>query len=126
MTKEEWIKEQFEDDDFTFRLAWLSRKHTGLPMVVMIDVKDGENKNIPRLLFNDAVRDSWEWETLLPISLDKENPELILEDKPLNLSNNDISILKAWIIKYYDDLMKVWNGEIFQSDFIISYVNSHQ
>ena len=124
MTKEDWIKEQNEDDDFGFRLASISKRNTGLPMAILIDVKDAENKNTPRLLFNDSYEDSWKWETLVPISLDKENPVILLENHRLNLSEHAISVLKKWIIKHYDGLMEVWNGEISESEYVVSLAKS--
>ncbi|MCH5233771.1 MAG: hypothetical protein J1E16_00615 [Muribaculaceae bacterium] len=120
MTQADWIKEELKDEDFSFRLASLSLRHTGLPMVILIDTKLLDNKNTPRLLFNDSYEDRWQWETLYLISLDEENPQLLLDEPPHNLEDNSISILKSWIINHYDGLMKVWNGEIFQDEFIIS------
>lgn len=120
MTQADWIKAQLKDDDFSFRLASLSQRHTGLPMVILIDTKLLDNKNTPRLLFNDSTAESWKWETLYPISIEKENPQLLLDESPHNLTDNYISILKSWIINHYERLIKVWNGEIFQDEFIIS------
>ncbi|MCH5230249.1 MAG: hypothetical protein J1F43_00455 [Muribaculaceae bacterium] len=120
MTQADWIKAQLKDDDFSFRLASLSQRHTGLPMVILIDTKLLDNKNTPRLLFNDSYENRWQWETLYPISIDKENPILLLGEPPHNLSGNSLSLLKTWIINHYDGLIKVWNGEIFQNEFIIS------
>ena len=125
MTKEEWIKEQREDDDFGFRLASMSKRNTGLPMAILIDVQDAENKNKPRLLFNDSYEDNWKWETLVPISLDKENPEILVEGEPQKLSKHAISVLKEWIKSHYEGLMKVWNGEISESEYCVSCARSY-
>ena len=59
MTKENWIKEPQKEDDFSFRLVSISKQNTGLPMTILIDVKDLGNKNPPRLLFNDSYEGSW-------------------------------------------------------------------
>ena len=59
------------------------------------------------------------WETLVPISLDKENPVILLENHRLNLSEHAISVLKKWIITHYDGLMEVWNGEISESAYVV-------
>ena len=125
MTKEEWIREQNEDDDFGFRLASMSKRNTGLPMVILIDMRDAENKNTPRLLFNDSYEDSWKWETLVPISLDKKNPDILLKGYPQNLTEHTISVLKEWIKSHYEGLMKVWNSEISESEYCVSCAKSY-
>ena len=124
MTKEDWIKEQLKDDDFSFRLASISKQNTGLPMTILIDVKDLGNKNPPRLLFNDSYDESWQWETLVPISLDKENPQILLDNYHTILSEHAISVLKKWIKSHYEGLMKVWNCEISESEYCLSCAKS--
>ena len=94
-------------------------------MAILIDVQDAENKNTPRLLFNDSYEDSWMWETLVPISLDKENPEILLENYQLNFSECAVSVLKEWIKSHYEGLMEVWNGEVSEGEYVVSLVESY-
>lgn len=124
MTKEDWIKEQQEDDDFMLRLGNISKRNTGLPMMVWIDVKDFKGKNSPRLIFTDSYSENGD-ANLIPISIDKENPEILLENVSLTLSLHAISLLKKWIIKNYDGLMDVWNGNISHSEFIMPVVKNY-
>ena len=125
MTKEDWIKEQKYDDDFMIRLAVVDKKNTGLPMVIWIDVREPGRNEIPRLVFKDSYSGDLTPELMVPISIDRENPEVMLEGMPDNLSEHAISLLKKWIIKNYDGLMDVWNGNISHGEFIIPVVKRY-
>lgn len=125
MTKEDWLKEQKYDDDFMIRLAVVDKRNTGLPMVIWIDVMNRGREETPRLIFKDSYTEELKPELMVPISIDKENPEVLLEGFPVNLSERAISVLKKWIIKHYDGLMDVWNGNISHCEFIMPVVRSY-
>ncbi len=49
---------------------------------------------------------------LIPISIDQENPEILIKKNSnfkLKISNKDLENLKKWIVRNYEELMKVWN-----------------
>ena len=115
MTLEEWKIEQ-EDDDFMFRLGNLSKHRTGLPTVVWIEVGMGSEHVSPRMLFNNST-DSILCpadgpDALIPVSLDRHNPQVLLTDTTLNLSPAELDMIKSWIMVNYHTLMAHWNGEI--------------
>lgn len=57
---------------------------------------------------------------LIPISIDKENPQILVDGFKLKIKNKDLEKLKDWIKLHYDDLMKVWNYEIDTIEFVQS------
>ena len=115
MTLEEWKLEQ-EDDDFMFRLGNLSKHRTRLPVVVWIEANMGMKHVSPRLLFSNTtsshLRPSDRADSLIPVSLDPENPKVLLDDAVLNISPLELEAIKRWIVKNYQALMRHWNGEI--------------
>lgn len=120
MTKEDWIKQQKTDDNFGFRLASINSGHTGLPTTVWIDVMEPGVNEIPRLIFTDSIENADPYLSWLPMTLDKENPELMIEGVASLLPASDIEKIKQWIRDHYDELMDVWNGSISHCDFIIN------
>lgn len=115
MTLEEWKLEQ-EDDDFMFRLGSLSQHRTGLPTVVWIEVGTGSEHVLPRMLFSNTT-DSSLWpadspDALIPMSLDRHNPQVLLTNTTLNISPPELDMIKRWIMRNYHTLMAHWNGEI--------------
>ncbi len=57
---------------------------------------------------------------LIPISIDKENPEILADGFKLKIKQKDLGILKEWIKKHYDALMGVWKYEIDTYDFMLN------
>ena len=115
MTREEWKIEQ-EDDDFMFRLGNLSMHRTGLPVVVWIEANMGMKHVSPRMLFSNStsscLRPGDRADSLIPISLDPENPKVLLEYAVIHISPLELEAIKRWIVKNYQPLMRHWNGEI--------------
>ena len=115
MTLEEWEIEQ-EDEDFMFRLGNLSKRRTGLPVVVWIEANMGMKHVSPRMLFSNAtsscLRPCDSAGSLIPISLDPENPKLLLDDAVINISTLELEAIKRCIVKNYRPLMRHWNMEI--------------
>ena len=120
MTKEEWIKQQDTDDNFGFRLASINSCRTGLPTTVWVDVMEPGVNEIPRLIFTDSLDGTDPYFKWLPMTLDKENPDLMIEGVIPSLPTSDIETIKQWIIVHYDELMDVWNCSISHCDFIIN------
>ena len=111
-TYEEWKKAEESDDDLGFRLGSLAPKSTGLPMVVWIEVKALGSDQTPRMRFTNTTGDSLLPYSWLPISVEKENPRILVKDYELNISDEDFELLKKWIIHNCDTLTDYWNGEI--------------
>ena len=91
-------------------MAHLWEKYSGLPYIVMIDSIGIERKrknNLPRIMISL----SHDYKEIVPISIDKYNPEILidLEDKI------EFKLVSDWIKKHYSTLMRHWNQEI--SDF---------
>lgn len=122
MNRKDWIDLQLKDDNFMFRLANISGNQIGLPMMIWIDVKeDGVNES-PRLIFTDKATEYAVY-GMVPITLDRENPEIMIKDDSISVSDADLEALRKWITVYYIELMKVWNGEISHCKFIIQLLS---
>lgn len=97
MTLEEWKIEQ-EDDDFMFRLGNVSKHRTGLPAVVWIEANMGMKHITPRVLFSNytgsCLRHGDCANALIPVSLDTENPKVLLDDAVLNISPAVLEAIK--------------------------------
>ena len=115
MTLEEWKIEQ-EDDDFMFRLGNLSKHRTGLPVVVWIEANMGMKHVSPRMLFSNStgscLRPGDSAASLIPVSLDPNDPQILLDDVVLQITPNELEAIKRWIVKNYQPLMQHWNLEV--------------
>ena len=117
-TFEAWEQEQAADDDVMSVLTSLSKGETGLPMVVWIEVKRVSERQTPRMQFSNSGRDDLLPKSLVPISLDKERPQILVNGVKLNIPNKDLEDLKRWIKSNHEGLMKVWNGDISPFQFM--------
>ena len=113
-----WEQEQTADDDAMSVLTSLSKGETGLPMVVWIEVKRSSEPQTPRMQFSNSGRNGLLPNSLVPISLDKECPRILVDGVELNISNKDLEDLKRWIKSNYEGLMKVWNGNLSPYQFM--------
>lgn len=117
INRKDWIDLQLKDDNFMFRLANISSEHTGLSVMIWIDVKEEGTNESPRLIFTDKTTEYAVY-GMVPITLDKENPEIMIRDDSISVSDTDFEALSKWITAHYIELMKVWNGEISHCEFI--------
>ena len=117
-TFEAWEQEQTVDDDAMSVLTSLSKSETGLPMVVWIEVKRVSERQTPRMQFSNSGRDDLLPKSLVPISLDKERPQILVNGVKLNIPNKDLEDLKRWIKSNHEGLMKVWNGNLSPFQFM--------
>ena len=112
---EEKVEYDFTEQDMMTEMANLSKQETDLPMVVWIEVKRPTEHNKARMKFNNSNSDSLLPGELVPISIDAENPEILVKQKNTNfklkISNKDLESLKKWIKENYEELMKVWDGK---------------
>ena len=103
-------EEEFYEEIGEMASFW--KKYSKLPYEVLIDSLGIERKrenNSPRVMISldDSYKD------IVPISIDKDNPEVLIEIEVLN-----INIIKNWIIKNYDILIEHWNQEISDGEAI--------
>ena len=104
-------EEDFEGELEEMNLLW--KESLKLPYDILIDY-EGETRNhrinnSPRIFvsLDDIQRD------IVPISIDRNNPEVLIDRKVLN-----IEIIKNWIIKNYEILMKHWNQVISDGEAV--------
>ncbi len=107
-------------DDLMIEMSNLSQKHTKLPMIVWIESCRQTKHNVPRLKFENSYSKKLVPKELIPISIDKDNPELLVDGFKLKIKQKDLDILKEWIKKHYDALIGVWNYEIDIYDFMLN------
>lgn len=113
-----WEQKQTADDDAMSVLTSLSKGETGLPVVVWIEVKRVSERQTPRMQFSNSGRDDLLPKSLVPISLDKDCPRILVDGVKLNIPNKDLEDLKHWIKSNYEGLMKVWNGNLSPFQFM--------
>lgn len=107
-----------EDQDFIFEMANLSKDETKLPMTIWIESNvRSTHHNKPRMKFANSYSPKQNINDLIPISIDKENPEILIKNYKLKISSKDLDILKDWIKKHYENLIKVWNQDMTPFEF---------
>ena len=111
MTKENTM--EMKDDLVLY--TNLSKKETGLPMVVWIQVKNPLQNCAPRMKFANNTSDSLVPDDLVPISI-SENPQ-IQDDTELKISRDDFEALRHWIILNRENLLQVWESKMDSQDF---------
>ena len=117
-TYEAWEQEQAADEDAMSVLTSLSQEETGLPMVVWIEVNRPSEHQTPRMQFSNSGCNGLLPNSLVPISLDKEHPQILAVGVKRNIPNQDLEDLKRWIKSNYEGLMKVWNGNLSPFQFM--------
>lgn len=91
---------------------------TGLDVEIWVETNGKSRQmehNLPRLKFVD-LNDK----NKIPVTISKE-PELLAGYTldSINISAKQFNTLKEWIVKNYDALMDLWNGDIATDEFII-------
>lgn len=87
-------------------MANLLKDKTGLPYDIWID-EQGDDRNIPHHIPRLKVDTK---EGRIPVSIEKEPKILVDKDIP------KFRIVKKWIMKNYDILIKRWNREITNTE----------
>lgn len=93
-----------------WEMANLPKKRTGLPVIIYISGNKASHG--PRIKFFDSYADSIgeNYDLLIPLTIDK-NPDIPIKHK-LNIKKKDLEKIKQWVIKNYDLLMDLYNGNI--------------
>lgn len=118
-----FIKEEQENEDLMLEMSNLAQKHTDLPMVIWIESCRQTKHNTPRLKFANSYSTKLIPKELIPISIDKDEPKILVNGFKLHIKHKDLEKLKEWIKTHYYDLMKVWNYEIDTYEFMQTLFN---
>lgn len=100
-------EEEFEEELEEMNLLW--KESLNLPYDILIDyegkTRNHRVNNSPRVFvsLDDTQRD------LVPISIDKTNPVILL-NKDRNIP--EFEVIKNWIIRNYDILIRHWNQRL--------------
>lgn len=101
---------QEDFDEEVSEMAGLETKESKLPYRILIDYggksRNREN-NSPRIMVNLDNH----YKELVPISIDRDNPKILI-----NKDIPNFQILKQWIIMNYDILIRHWNHKIDDFD----------
>lgn len=102
--------EEILNENQLWEMANLPKKRTGAPVIIYIS--GNKSSHGPRIKFFDSYSDSVgdNYDLLVPMTVSK-NPEIPIEHK-LNIKKKDLDKIKQWVIKNYDILMALYNGEI--------------
>lgn len=109
-----------EDKEILFEMTNLRKKHTGLPMNIWLDdigAYRNIKHNVPRIKFQNDKSDKV-LDNTIPISIDKENPQILTKTVQLKLPQKDFKKLYDFIKDNYDLLIKFWNQEIDIFEFM--------
>ena len=116
MSKLRYIREftdnlsQEDFDEEVSEMAILKQSNSHLPYMFLIDY-DGKNRrrenNIPRIMISLDNH----FRELIPISIDKYNPEILIDKEIL-----EFEVIKKFIVKHYEILIRHWNQEIDDLD----------
>lgn len=110
-------EEEALGQDMMTTLGSLGKDTTHLPMVIWIEVKRSEDdRRHPQLRFANNTSDSLAPVDLIPISI-SDDPQLLVTDADLKISDADFLGLKRWIVDHRESLLKYWHGEIDTVDF---------
>ena len=108
-----------EDKDILFEMTNLRKKYTGLPANIWIDdMADARNTkhNVPRIKFQNNTSDKVT-DDLIPLSIDKENPQILTKHLSVKLSKEELNLIKKFVIINYDLLIRHWLQEIDSFEF---------
>ena len=90
-----------------------------LPFRIWIETRNHERNTI-QFLQAEYIKDkikpikkpqSIKAENLFTLSIDSVNPDIISAAKPSDISSEDISLLKDWIVSNFEELMELWNNK---------------
>lgn len=104
------------EEDFAFFWATLDKKYTGLPVDLRID--EIGSQRTPKLIhFSEPLLtfqnnyDGRIYTDVLPMSLSK-NPQVLEDAKYIKIKPEDVEVVRQFISKHDDLLMKHWRQEI--------------
>jgi len=108
-----------EDKEILFEMTNIRKKYTGLPCNIWIDdMSDARNvkHNVPRIKFQNDTGDDVN-DNLVPLSIDKENPQILSKRLKVKLSKNDFELVQQFVKNNFDVLLRHWHHEIDSFEF---------
>lgn len=107
-----------EFDEELGEMSSLTSKESGLPYKILIDSLGKYRtrlNNSPRIMIDLGGR--YRTDNIVPISIDRENPEILIEREIL-----EFEIIKNWIKKNYNTLINHWNKLVDDYDTLLKLV----
>lgn len=99
-------------------MANLTKRGTGLPVNLWVDgggIKRRISHSSYRLKMQNGYGDRASKDELVPISIDKVNPDLLIDTK-LMIKQRDFKLVQKFIIEHYDDFDLFIRGEIDEDE----------
>ncbi len=113
------LKKIFDSVEPICDMARITKGCSGLTCLILVSPNFGNNTgkhNQPRIKFQNNTSDRFQKEFLIPISIDKKNPQVLVDYDTTILGAKEINRIKQWIIKNYDVLIKYYNDEIYEEE----------
>lgn len=98
-------------------MANVSKRTTGLPMCIWVLSEIPVEHNLPRLKFQNNYSDKVQPKEMIPVSI-SDNPVLLIKNLKLKISSRDFELLRKWIIKNKELLLRYWNYDATIEDLI--------
>jgi len=95
-----------------FEMAILYQYRTGRPTVIWMSLdldRNSDEPNVPRIYFQNNYATKADKDALVPISISQE-PRILDDRQPLNISEPDLNEIKAWIKVHHKILHPPYDG----------------
>ena len=99
--------------DYVIEMTNIRPSRSGLPMVIWVQPDTGRSKHGPRIKVQSRHGSKVNVLNWVSVTISK-NPEI----KVGLLSNDDLKIVKNFILLNYDNLIKLWKDKIDPMDFV--------
>ena len=107
------------EEDFAFFWASIDKKYTGLPVDLRLDEIGCKRKpkllhySEPLLTFQNNYDAKAHFDVLpMSISENAQDPKVLEDIRYIKIKPEDVEVVRQFVVKHYDLLMKHWNQEI--------------
>ena len=100
-------------------MARFSQQHSGLPCIIWVNPDVGNNTGkhyMPRIKFQNDTAKSLHVDNMIPISIDRDNPKVLIKNPNISFNAETINKIQQWIRINYDVLIKYYRNEIFEGE----------
>ena len=100
-------------------MARFSQQESGLPCIIWVNPDLGNNTgkhNMPRIKFQNDTAKSLHVDNMIPISIDRDNPKVLIKNPKISFNAETINKIQQWIRINYDVLIKYYRNEIFEGE----------
>lgn len=118
----DYVKET--DNEICFEMSSFKKDKSGLPVNLWIDdAGNDRNKELPhniiRLKMQNNTDSHLDKDNLIPIKIDKYNPEILLKKGKyqLGIKETQLKDVFNFIIEWYDELVQVYEQKLDIDDF---------